>query len=95
MSHFDPKKPPGHAWAMDPAMLRLSIVPTRSLGYNSSHSMQLLGNFGTFYVILSECAGAMPMVPAPSLLMTHVPHDAAKSSSLSSHATKTTCLRLP
>jgi hypothetical protein len=40
-------------------------------------------------------AGAMPMVPAPSLLMTHVPHDEAKSSSLSSHATTTTCLKLP
>ena len=51
--------------------------------------MQLLGNFGTFYVILSECVGAMPMVPPPSLHMTHVPHDEAKSSSLSIHATTT------
>ena len=32
-----------------------------ALSYNSSPSMQLPGDFGTLYVILSECAGAMPM----------------------------------
>ena len=32
------------------------------LSYNLSPSMQLSGIFGTFYVLPSGCAGAMPMV---------------------------------
>ena len=67
----------------------------KALGYNSSHGMQLLGNFASFYVMLSECDGTMGIVTPPSLLMTHVPHDEAKSSSLGIHATTTACKRLP
>ena len=67
----------------------------KALSYNSSHGMQLLGNFASVYVMLSECAGTMGIVTPHSLLMTHVPHDEAKSSSLSIHATTTTCVRLP
>ena len=42
----------------------------KALGYNSSHGMQLLGNFATFYVIVSECDGSMPIEPSHSLNMT-------------------------
>ena len=68
---------------------------SKALGYNSSHGMQLLGNFVTCYVMLSECDGTMGIVTAPSLLMTHVPHDEAKSSWLISDAPITVCIRLP
>ena len=87
MSQFDPKTNTGTCLGYGPGHTEAFHSSKKVLSYNSSPSMQLLGNFGTFYVILSECAGAMPMVPAPSLLMTHVPHDEAKSSSLSIHAT--------
>jgi hypothetical protein len=32
--------------------------------------MQLLGNLGSFYVMLSECDGTMGIVPSHSLTMT-------------------------
>ena len=67
----------------------------KALGYNSSHDMQLLGNLRSFYVMLTECDGTMGIVTPPSLHMTHVPHDEAKSSWLSSDAPITVCIRLP
>ena len=33
----------------------------KALSYNSSHGMQLLGNFATFYVIIRECAGTISL----------------------------------
>jgi len=45
--------------------------------------------------MLTECDGTMGIVTPPSLHMTHVPHDEAKSSWLSSDAPITVCIRLP